>query len=209
MDRKRVGEEKKIRILCTRTGDKFDQWWEDNLKYMVDKYSKVEYDEFVCVRDDMSDDDYGTFNNLIMFDRYRDDGWINLAFDLDIVIKGDCNKFLKEDFHVCDSKQWQTEEYYTNHLQISSDIVSWSGDVSHIYSQVLDDLDYYYVKYHNGIDKYLFDEHNPKRYTEGYTSIQTMTDYGNYDVVIFNGHYETMKKNGWWAKYTLDKGHIT
>ena len=188
MDRKRVGEKKKIRILCTRTGDKFDQWWEDNLKYMVDKYSKVEYDEFVCVRDDMFDDDYGTFNNLIMFDRYRDDGWINLAFDLDIVIKGDCNKFLKEDFHVCDSKQWQTEEYYTNHLQISSDIVSWSGDVSHIYSQVLDDLDYYYVKYHNGIDKYLFDEHNPKRYTEGYTSIQTMTDYGNYDVVIFNGH---------------------
>ena len=87
MDRKRVGEKKKIRILCTRTGDKFDQWGEDNLKYMVDKYSKVEYDEFVCVRDDMFDDDYGTFNNLIMFDRYRDDGWINLAFDLDIVIK--------------------------------------------------------------------------------------------------------------------------
>lgn len=208
MDTETTGlEKKKIRILCTRTGDKFDQWWEDNLKYMVDKYSNVEYDEFVCVRDNMFDDDYGTFNNLIMFDRYREDDWINLAFDLDVVIKGDCNKFLTEDFHVCDSKQWQTEEYYNNHLQISSDIVSWSGDVSHIYSKVVDDLDYYYVKYHNGIDKYLFDEHNPKRYTEGYTSIQTMTDHGKYDVVIFNGHYETMRKNGWWANYILDKGH--
>ena len=208
MDTETTGLEKKnIRILCTRTGDKVDQWWEDNLKYMFDKYSNVEYDEFVCVRDNMFDDDYGTFNNLIMFDRYREDDWINLAFDLDVVIKGDCNKFLTEDFHVCDSKQWQTEEYYNNHLQISSDIVSWSGDVSHIYSKVVDDLDYYYVKYHNGIDKYLFDEHNPKRYTEGYTSIQTMTDHGKYDVVIFNGHYETMRKNGWWANYILDKGH--
>lgn len=204
MDTETTRPQKKIRILCTRTGDKFDQWWEDNLKYMVDKYSNVEYDEFVCVRDNMFDDDYGTFNNLIMFDRYREDDWINLAFDLDVVIKGDCNKFLKEELHVCDSKQWQTEEYYNNHLQISSDIVSWSGDVSHIFSKVVDDLDYYYVKYHKGIDKYLYDEHIIRRYQHGYTSIQTMTDYSKHDVVIFNGHYETMKKSGWWTHFLLD-----
>ena len=47
-------------------------------------------------------------------------------------------------------------------------------------------------------------EHNPKRFTEGYTSIRTLTDFNKHDVVIFNGHYETMLKRGWWHEYTMN-----
>ena len=57
------------RIICVRTGDKFSQWYEDNLKYQIDKYSCLQYDEFVVIRDDEYE---GVFNKLQMFDRYRD-----------------------------------------------------------------------------------------------------------------------------------------
>tara|TARA_E500000318_G_scaffold10018_1_gene8988 strand:+ start:559 stop:1179 length:621 start_codon:yes stop_codon:yes gene_type:complete len=204
VDTKGTRQKKKIRIICTRTGDKFNQWWEDNLKFMVDKYSNIEYDEFVCIRDNRFEDDYGTFNNLIMFDRYRDNDWINLQFDLDVIIKGDCNKFLKKELHVCDSRQWQSETYYTYINRISSDIVSWSGDYSYIYQNIVDNLDYNYVKYHQGIDPYIFEVYNPKRFESGYTSIQTLTDYRDYDIIFFNGHADTMLKNGWWRNYTME-----
>jgi hypothetical protein len=203
MDTERVTKKKKIRIICTRTGTKFSQWWEDNLKYMIDQYSNIEYDEFVCIRDNRFEDDYGTFNNLIMFDQFRDKDWINLQFDLDVIIKGDCNKFLKDELHVCDGRQWQSDISYEL-TGISSDILSWSGDYSHIYQKVVDDVDYYYLKYRSGIDTYLAKEHNPKRFTEGYTSIRTLTDFNKHDVVIFNGHYETMLKRGWWHEYTMN-----
>ena len=70
-----------MRIICVRTGNKFDQWYEDNLKYMIDKFSGLQYDEFVVI----SDDEYeGVFNKLLMFDRYRTGQ--NLYFDLDVII---------------------------------------------------------------------------------------------------------------------------
>jgi|TARA_R110000782_G_scaffold10515_6_gene32821 hypothetical protein len=203
MDTNTIRPKKKVRIICTRTGDKFDQWWEDNLKHMIDTYSGIEYDEFIVIKENKFEDEYGTFNNLIMFDRYREDDWINLAFDLDVIIKGDCNKFLKEELHVCDGRQWQSDESYAVN-SISTDIVSWSGDYSHIYQKVVDDLDYYYVKYHKGIDSYIYQEHNPKRYTDGYTSIRTMANYANHDVILFNGHYTTMLLRGWWHEYTIN-----
>ena len=55
-------QKKKLRVICVRTGDKFDQWYEDNYKYMIDKYSGLEYDDYVVIRDDVYDDEYGCFN---------------------------------------------------------------------------------------------------------------------------------------------------
>ena len=155
---------------------------------MVDKYSGLEYDEFVVIKDEMFEDDYGTFNNLIMFNRYTEKDWVNVAFDLDLIIKGDCNKFLKDELHVCDG----------------SDIISWSGDYSHIYQKIVDNLYHYYEEYRTGIDPYLCKEHNPKRFETGYTSIQTLTDYNKYDIVLFNGHHKTMLNQGWWHEYTME-----
>ena len=28
-----------LRVICVRTGTKYNEWWENNLKYMVDNYS--------------------------------------------------------------------------------------------------------------------------------------------------------------------------
>ena len=138
-----------------------------------------------------------------MFNRYTEKDWVNIAFDLDLIIKGDCNKFLKDELHVCDGKQWQSDVSYKEN-SISSDIVSWSGDYSHIYQKVIDNLHHYYVEYRTGIDSYLYKEHNPKRFKSGYTSIRTLTDYNKYDIVLFNGHYKTMLNRGWWHEYTME-----
>ena len=74
MDTKSIRtKEKKIRVICVRTGDKFDQWYEDNYKYMIDKYSGLKYDEYVVINDNVYEDDYGCFNKLLMFDRYREE----------------------------------------------------------------------------------------------------------------------------------------
>ena len=55
MDTKGTSKEKKIRVICTRTGTKFNHWWEDNLKFMVDKHSGLEYDEFVVIKDEINE----------------------------------------------------------------------------------------------------------------------------------------------------------
>ena len=34
------------RIICCRFGNKFTQWHVDNLKYMIDNWSGIKYDEF-------------------------------------------------------------------------------------------------------------------------------------------------------------------
>ena len=82
-----------IRVICVRTGTKYNEWWENNLKYMVDNYSGLKYDEFVVVKENLYE--LQVANKLIMFDRYRDGQ--NIYFDLDIVIKDDCNKFLTKE----------------------------------------------------------------------------------------------------------------
>ena len=73
-----------MRVICVRTGDKFDSWYEENLKHMIDTYSNLNYSSFEIIRDDVYE---GVYNKLLMFDRYRDGQ--NIYFDLDVLIKGD------------------------------------------------------------------------------------------------------------------------
>ena len=56
-----------LRIICVRTGDKYDQWYEDQLRHMIDTYSGLEYDEFEVMNEDVDDGDYATFYKLLMF----------------------------------------------------------------------------------------------------------------------------------------------
>ena len=78
-------------MIAVNTGDKFDQWYTDNLKYMIDNYSNLNYDKFEVIDEEIYE---GVFDKLQMFNKFRDGQ--NIFFDLDILIKGDCNKFLKK-----------------------------------------------------------------------------------------------------------------
>ena len=85
-----------LRIIAVNTGVKFGEWYVDNLKYMIDTYSGLNYDSFEVIRDENY---YSWFNKLQMFDRFKDGQ--NLYFDLDIVIKGPVPNLLRKDFTLC------------------------------------------------------------------------------------------------------------
>ena len=179
-----------LRVICVRTGDKFDSWYEENLKYMIDTHSNLKYDEFEVIRDENYD---GVFNKLQMFDRYRDGQ--NIYFDLDTIITGDCNHLLRKEFHVC--LAWWRKVYHT---PLNSSIMSWCGDQSHIFQTFDYDPEYFMMKYNKGIDQYLFENISYKLFTEedGYCSIQTVPDYDKkYSVYLFNQNHSLILDSGW------------
>lgn len=188
-----------LRIICVRTGDKFSQWYEDNLKHMIDNYSNLEYDEFVCIREDKYDANPQVFNKLQMFDTYRNG--TNIYFDLDVLIKGDCNHLLREDFTLCYA-WWRKAA----HTPLNSSVVSWKGDVSHISKLFLDNPDYFMLKYYRGIDQYIYENFNFKMYyqQDGICSYHTQKQEDeNYSVYLFNQQHDQMFNNQWYKKYFL------
>lgn len=184
-----------MRVICVRTGDKFDEWYEYNLKHMVDTYSGLQYDEFVVIRDDEYE---GVFNKLQMFDRFRDGQ--NIYFDLDVVIRKDCNHFLRKDFTLCYA--WWRDAWHT---PLNSSIMSWEGDQSHIFQFFNEDPEYFMFKYEKGIDQLLYENISHKVYNQddGYCSYQTITEEQDWAVYIFNQRYQQMKDQSWFQKYQL------
>ncbi len=184
-----------MRVICVRTGDKFDSWYEENLKYMIDTYSNLDYSSFEVIRDDVYE---GVYNKLLMFDRYRDGQ--NIYFDLDVLIKGDCNRFIQKDFTLCHA--WWRKEYHT---RVNSSIMSWHGDKSHIFKEFNKDPEYYMMKYNKGIDQIIYENISYKVYgcIDSYCSYQTVTDEEDYSVYLFNQNHQAMKLPGWHQQYQL------
>lgn len=184
-----------VRVILVRTGSKYDVWYEDQLKHMIDKYSNLEYNSFHVIKDHVYDDEYKTFNKLLMFDRFRDGQ--NIYFDLDTIIKGDCNRFLTKELHAL-KPTW-------NDMPMNSSILSWEGDYSHIHDKIHEDLDWYYTRFWKGIDEYLWKYFKPKLHSKGYVSYQTEQKEKDYPVYLFNQRHQDMKKEGWWTCYLNQK----
>ena len=183
-----------LEIICVRTGDKYDQWYVDNLRYMIDRYSGLEYDKFHIITEDRYE---GVYNKLLMFEQFTKNQY--LYFDLDVIIKGDCNRFIYNDLHVCYA--WWRDAWHT---PLNSSIISWQGDFSHIHNEFAKDTEYHFVKYWRGIDQFLFEKFNPKRFYYGFCSFQTIEEEDSrYPVVLFNQRYEYLKTTGWWNKFQL------
>ena len=182
-----------MRIICVNTGDKYDQWYTNNLKHMIDTYSQLEYNSFEIITEEIYG---GVYDKLQMFDRFRDGQ--NIYFDLDVLIKGDCNQFLKQDFTVCHA--WWRKAFF---FFFNSSIISWQGDKSRIFKFWNDDWINMMRKYYRGIDQYLYEVYRPRTFTEGFCSFQTITNEEDYNVYLFNQTYEHMKSSGWWTKYFL------
>ena len=111
-----------LNIICVCTGDKYHPIYIDNLKYMIDKFSALEYDTFNVVSEDRHE---GVFNKLQIFERFTKD--FNIYFDLDVIIRNDCARFLSDTLSVINA--WWRPAYHT---PINSSIISWYGDKSFI-----------------------------------------------------------------------------
>ena len=185
------------RVICVNTGTKYNQWHVDNLKHMIDNYSNLKYDKFEVITENRYDDDRGVFNKLLMFEKFTNGQ--NIYFDLDILIKGDCNHFLRKEFTLC-LAHWR----HAYHTPLNSSIMSWQGDYSGIHDKFIEQIDYNLLKYNKGIDQFIHENiNNYKLYTieDKFCSYQTILDEQDYVVYLFNQNYKEMLKNEWYRKY--------
>ena len=189
--------ELEMRIICVNTGTKYNQWYVDNLKHMIDNYSNLKYDKFEVVTENRYDDERGVFNKLLIFEKFKDDQ--NIYFDLDVLIKGDCNNLLRKEFTLC-SAHWRP----AYHTPLNSSIMSWHGDCSWIHDKFMKQMDYYLLKYRRGMDQFIYEViKDYKLYTkeDKFCSYQTILDEQDYNVYLFNQRGKEMLKDEWYAKY--------
>jgi len=189
-----------MRVICVCTGEKYTDWHVQNLKNMLDKYSGLEYNEYVVLTKDKYN---GVFNKLLMFDEFRDGE--NLYFDLDLVIYNKIPNLIRQNVTVLHA-WWREAE----HTPYNSSIISWTGDQSHIYKTFLKQEDYYLTKYNRGIDEFLYKEIGVDTYEPVCYSIQDK-EYDkkdeNYSICLFNQRQHLMEEgwSGWWNDYFIEK----
>ncbi len=193
-----------MRIICVNTGKKYNQWHTDNLKHMIDRYSGLEYDEFVCMDTDLYD---GVFNKLIIFDRFRDGQ--NIFFDLDVVIYNTLPDLVRQDLTLVNC--WWRDEYHT---PLNSSIMSWTGDCSHIYQKFLQQEDYYLIKYNKGIDEFVYRECEYNTFDRVCYTIQG-NEYkpkmDEFAICLLNQRQFLMEQGwqGWWKDYFISDMALT
>jgi hypothetical protein len=199
------------RIICVCTGDKFHPWFVDNLKYMIDTHSGIEYDEFEVITDNPYN---GVFNKLLMFDKFRDGS--NLYFDLDIVITGKVSNLFRNDLTLLHA--WWRDVWHT---PLNSSIISWMGDQSHIHDTFAKDKDEFIAEYSGwfgletakkGMDEYIY-KHilSYETYGKVCCSIKNLEQpWGikkeDYNIWLFNQRHFYMTDDGWptwWKDYFL------
>ena len=187
-----------MRIICVNTGNKFGQWYVDNLKHMIDNYSGLKYDSFEVIEEEKYK---GVFNKLQMFDKFRDGE--NLYFDLDICIYDKVPNLIRKDLTVLHA--WWRDRAHTS---FNSSIISWTGDQSHIYNTFKKDVNMWQEKYNKGIDQMLEENFEVANYDKICYSIKG-NEYNkkddNYSIMLFNQSQYLMLPgwSSWWTNYFL------
>jgi len=189
-----------MRVICVCTGKKYTDWHVKNLKFMLDNYSELQYNEYVVLTKDKYN---GVFNKLLMFDEFRDGE--NLYFDLDLVIYNKIPNLIRQNVTVL--RAWWRE---SEHTPLNSSIISWTGDQSHIYKKFLEQEDYYLTKYNRGIDEFLYKELQVDTFDDVCYSIQGkeyQEKNEKYSICLFNQRQHLMEEGwtGWWNDYFIEK----
>ena len=185
-----------MRIICCLFGDKFTQWHVDNLKHMIDTYSGLKYDSFEVITEDL----YGNwYNKLQMYDKFRDGE--NLYFDLDMVITGKLPNLIRKEFTLLEDTWWREEA----HTPLNSSIVSWTGDVSHIWDKFKANDTYYLEKYNKGSDEFYYREVEYQTYDPVCPKINMEKLNTEYNICTLGQMHHVMEKGwtGWWSQYFI------
>lgn len=183
-----------MRLIYVCTGTKYSNWYVRNLDYMIDTYSGLKYNDRVVITEEKFD---GVFNKLQMFDLFRDGE--NLYFDLDLIIKGPIPNLVRKDLTLI--KAWWRHQ---DHTPLNSSIMSWTGDCSHIYNHFISDPEYYQLKYHRGIDQYIYENHHYQLYDRiCYSYRYNSSNNDKYNICLFNQRGNDMQLPGWWDSFTL------
>ena len=184
-----------MRIICCRFGTKFTDWHVNNLKHMIDNYSGLSYDSFEVIENDI----YGNwYNKLQMYDKFRDGE--NLYFDLDVVIHDKLPNLIRKNFTLLNDVWWREAA----HTPLNSSIVSWTGDVSHIWDKFKSNEKEYLEKYNKGSDEFYFKEIEYETYGKVCPSIKDyLYEKPNYSIVTLGQMHHLMEEgwSGWYSDY--------
>ena len=83
--------------------------------------------------------------------------------------------------------------------------MSWKGDRSDIINKWEEDPEYFMLKYHRGIDQFIYENIKFSTYNDKslYYSFREMDTEEKHPVCLFNQRYQNMKDKGWWSNYLL------
>ena len=182
-----------VDLVFVRTGDKYEEWFEKNLIYMAEKFGKLKIDNIIAIREGEG----AVYDKLKMFDICTENKFY-IYFDLDVVIKGDVNHLIRDDFTTLFA--WWRDRLHT---PLNSSIMSWNGDHSYIYDDFYNDEDYSRVKYWRGIDEYLYKECEVQLYERTCWSFMYSTEIMHYPVCLFNHNFHTMMRKIPWTQEFL------
>ena len=115
---------------------------------MIDNYSGLSYDSFEVIENDIYV--IGTINFKCMINLEM----VKTYFDLDIIIYNKLPNLIRKEFTLLDDSWWKREP----HTPLNSSIVSWTGDVSHIWKKFKSDEKFYLEKYNKGSDEFYYKE---------------------------------------------------
>lgn len=159
-------------ISCVKWGDKYNHEHVNRLYRMCQKTIDDDF-TFVCytensegINSDIHITPLGDYDlekwwwKLCLFEKPTDK--VNFFFDLDVVLQSNIThlKTLVNNKITLIKAFWKPEfdsSIYDHN--INSSVMIWTGDQTHVWNQFIDNPEYYMMKY-NGIDGYLYYEHN-------------------------------------------------
>lgn len=185
-----------VTIVLVCTGNKFNEWYVNNILHMIEKFGKLKYDDVFVIRDGE-----GSYYDKLQMFKYCTDDKNYLYFDLDIIIKNNISFLLKDDFTLLNA--WWRPKLHT---PLNSSVMSWRGDISHIYFNFYKDEDYSRVKYWKGIDEYIYKEIEYLTYDKVCWSWAWNQIEMNFPICLFNHNlHEKIKELKWTQKYLLSE----
>ena len=191
-----------MRIICCKFGDYYTNWHVKNLKHMIDTYSGIKYDEFVVISSDL----YGNwYNKLQMYEIYKDGQ--NLYFDLDVVIYDKLPDLTRKNFTLLDDSWWREPA----HTPLNSSVVSWTGDVSHIWKKFKKNDKAYLERYNKGSDEFYYREIKYDTFDKVCPSIKdhvySLSPPSDFSMITLGQMQHLMEKGwtGWWSNYFLEQ----
>lgn len=138
-----------VELLLVNTKPEYgEQYWVD---HMLDQLEgKLRYYKYHVI----TEAEYGgPYDKLRLFKEFKDPETKYIYLDLDMVVRSNIDSLVRSEFTLLDA--WWRPEFHT---PLNSSVMSWSGDYSRIHDNFVDDLDYHMLKYHKGIDEYIYKE---------------------------------------------------
>ena len=180
-----------MELVLVNTPPKYgDKRWTDNVLHMLK--GNLDLSKVHIINDIVFG---GVYDKLRIFDICKTKNVQYLYLDLDILIKGNIRHLLRKNFTLLHA--WWREPFHT---PLNSSIMSWQGDYSHIYHKFMEDPDYYMVKYHKGIDEFIYREIKYDTYDKVCDSYNWPTD-DEYPITLFNQAQDQI----WKQKYSLSE----